>query len=59
MASVKWLRGITVIDTHFNGPYQAIDYVYYPATDSDAGKMPVTTIHVNSIIQQPLDLMEL
>ncbi|AIQ13775.1 sulfite oxidase [Paenibacillus durus] len=55
MASVKWLRSITVIETHFNGPYQDIDYVYYPAKDSDAGKMPVTTIHVNSIIQQPLN----
>nr|WP_295975239.1 sulfite oxidase [uncultured Bacillus sp.] len=55
MASVKWLRTITVIDTHFNGPFQDIDYVYYPEKDSDAGKMPVTTIHVNSIIQQPLN----
>lgn len=55
MASVKWLRSITVIDTHLNGPFQDIDYVYYPEKDSDAGKMPVTTIHVNSIIQQPLN----
>lgn len=55
MASVKWLRTITVIRTHFNGPFQDIDYVYYPKKDSDAGKMPVTTMHVNSIIQQPLD----
>ncbi len=55
MASVKWLRRITVIDTHFNGPFQEIDYVYYPEKDSDEGKTPVTTIHVNSIIQQPLN----
>ncbi|MFB6367287.1 sulfite oxidase [Paenibacillus elgii] len=54
MASVKWLRSITVIHNHFNGPFQDIDYMYYPEKDSDAGKMPVTTIHVNSIIQQPL-----
>lgn len=53
MASVKWLRSITVISTHFSGPFQEIDYVYYPDKNSDAGKMPVTTIHVNSIIQWP------
>ncbi|WNQ09581.1 sulfite oxidase [Paenibacillus aurantius] len=55
MASVKWLRSITVIRTPFNGPFQANDYMYYPEKDSDAGKMPVTTIHVDSIIQQPID----
>lgn len=55
MASVKWLRSITVIPAHFSGPFQDIDYMYYPEKDSDAGKTPVTTIHVNSIIQQPLD----
>ncbi|WP_371318172.1 sulfite oxidase [Paenibacillus elgii] len=55
MASVKWLRSITVIRTHFNGPFQDIDYMYYPEKDSDTGKTPVTTIQVNSIIQQPLN----
>lgn len=54
MASVKWLAKITVIRTHFNGVFQDIDYMYYPEKDSDAGKMPVTTIHVNSIIQNPI-----
>lgn len=54
MASVKWLRSITVICTHFNGPFQDIDYMYYPEEGSDSGKMSVTTIHVNSIIQQPI-----
>jgi DMSO/TMAO reductase YedYZ molybdopterin-dependent catalytic subunit len=56
MASVKWLQQITVIDHFFEGPFQSIDYNYYPQPDSDAGKNPVTTIRVNSIIQQPLDL---
>lgn len=56
MTSVKWIRRITVIRNHFHGPYQDIDYMYYPEKDSDAGKIPVTTIHVNSIIKQPMDL---
>lgn len=55
MASVKWLRNIAVINTHFTGPFQDLDYMYYPEKDSDAGKKPVTTIHVNSIIQHPLN----
>ncbi|WP_308647308.1 sulfite oxidase [Paenibacillus oleatilyticus] len=55
MASVKWLRSITVTRTHFNGPFQDIDYMYYPEKDSDTGKIPVTSIQVNSIIQQPLN----
>ena len=55
MASVKWLKRIMVIDHAFQGPFQSIDYQYYPDKDSDAGKKPVTTINVDSIIQQPLD----
>ncbi|KJS22382.1 MAG: sulfite oxidase [Clostridiaceae bacterium BRH_c20a] len=55
MASVKWLKKIIAIDHHFKGPFQDIDYNYYPHTDSDEGKTPVTTINVDSIIQQPLD----
>jgi DMSO/TMAO reductase YedYZ molybdopterin-dependent catalytic subunit len=52
MASVKWLKKITVIDYHFKGPFQADDYVYYP---KDTDPFPVTTINVNSIIKKPLD----
>jgi DMSO/TMAO reductase YedYZ molybdopterin-dependent catalytic subunit len=55
MASVKWLRTITVIDHAFEGPYQTLDYVYYPDKFSDAGKRPVTTINVTSLIQHPRD----
>ena len=51
MASVKWLKKITVIDHEFSGPFQAIDYVYCLNNE----KIPVTTIHVNSTIQNPLD----
>jgi len=54
MASVKWLKRIIVLDHHFNGPFQDIDYNYYPYKDSDVGKTPVTDINVSSIIQQPL-----
>ncbi|MBM7651023.1 sulfite oxidase [Neobacillus cucumis] len=55
MASVKWLKKMTVIDTEFKGPFQAVDYVYYPNKENDNGKYPVTTIHVNSTIQYPLN----
>jgi DMSO/TMAO reductase YedYZ molybdopterin-dependent catalytic subunit len=56
MASVKWIKKITVIDGAFQGPFQAIDYVYYPEKNSDTGKHPVTTMNINSTIQQPLNL---
>ncbi|RFU60452.1 sulfite oxidase [Peribacillus glennii] len=56
MASVKWIKQITVIDKQFEGPFQAIDYVYYPNKDEDTGKFPVTLMNVNSTIQQPLNM---
>lgn len=56
MASVKWIKKITVIDKKFKGPYQAVDYVYYPSKENDCGKFPVTTINVNSTIQYPLNM---
>ncbi|WP_323744661.1 molybdopterin-dependent oxidoreductase [Thermaerobacillus caldiproteolyticus] len=55
MASVKWLKQIIVTDQPFTGPFQTIDYVYYPYKYSDEDKEPVTTINVNSLIQSPLD----
>lgn len=54
MASVKWLKRIIVTGHHFKGPFQELDYNYYPYKDSDVGKKPVTKINVSSIIQQPL-----
>jgi DMSO/TMAO reductase YedYZ molybdopterin-dependent catalytic subunit len=30
MASVKWLQQIIVMDQSFTGPFQEVDYVYYP-----------------------------
>ncbi|MCX7569828.1 sulfite oxidase [Tumebacillus sp. DT12] len=56
MASVKWLQDIEVIDHAFQGPFQTKDYQYYPSIHHDGGKHPVTTKHVNSIIQMPMDL---
>lgn len=55
MASVKWLKKIQIINHHFKGPFQEIDYNYYPYKDSDVGKVPVTNINIASIIQQPLN----
>lgn len=56
MASVKWIKQIKVIDSKFTGPFQTTDYVYYPAQEGDKNAFPVTDIHVNSIIQKPLDM---
>ena len=56
MAWVKWLKSITVISGKFTGPFQAIDYNYYPNKNSDRGKHPVTFKNVNSTIIHPLNL---
>ncbi|MGJ9385960.1 sulfite oxidase [Salipaludibacillus sp. CF4.18] len=55
MASVKWIKQITVIDQPFKGPFQKKDYMYYPEKESDINAFPVTTLRVNSSIQKPLD----
>ncbi len=55
MASVKWLKNISVIPFNFQGPFQTDDYVYYPYENNDDNKRPVTTINVSSLIQQPID----
>ncbi|MCD8509043.1 MAG: molybdopterin-dependent oxidoreductase [Bacillus sp. (in: Bacteria)] len=56
MASVKWLKSIVVTKDNFSGPYQTEDYMYYPQSDTKEGAFPVTTVNVNSIIQQPSNL---
>ncbi len=48
MASVKWIKKIVVIDNEFKGPFQTVDYVYYPNQENDNEKIPVTTINVNN-----------
>lgn len=55
MASVKWLMKITAMDQRFKGPFQTIDYVYYPENNSQNSYEPVTTMNVNSFIQNPLN----
>lgn len=56
MASVKWLHKIKIIEHNFQGPFQTVDYVYYPNKSDDEDKWPVTIVNVNSTIQQPLNL---
>ncbi|MFS0634318.1 sulfite oxidase [Mesobacillus foraminis] len=56
MASVKWIKYITVMDSEFSGPFQSIDYVYYPHKDNEKDARPVTEMNVNSTIQNPQDM---
>ena len=35
MASVKWIKRIIVVDKEFRGPFQAVDYIYYPNQQKD------------------------
>ncbi|SFF64839.1 Mo-co oxidoreductase dimerisation domain-containing protein [Halobacillus alkaliphilus] len=56
MASVKWIKQIRVISSHFEGPFQSIDYMYYPNKENNKDAFPVTTVNVNSTIQKPLDM---
>ena len=55
VASVKWIKQIQVINKPFKGPFQTIDYMYYPYNDDDRDAFPVTTLNVNSSIQSPLE----
>ncbi len=53
MASVKWIQQIIVTDSKFDGPFQSMEYVYYPYKDSNHDSAPVTIMNVNSTIQKP------
>ncbi|WP_274361730.1 sulfite oxidase [Paenibacillus thermotolerans] len=55
MASVKWVRRIVLLESSFQGPFQSVDYQYYPHKENDIDKFPVTVQGVNSSIQKPLD----
>ncbi|MFD1039294.1 sulfite oxidase [Virgibacillus byunsanensis] len=59
MASVKWIKQINIINTTFEGPFQTVDYVYYPKKENDEGSFLVTINNVNSTIQQPLHMEKL
>ncbi|MDQ0875547.1 DMSO/TMAO reductase YedYZ molybdopterin-dependent catalytic subunit [Paenibacillus sp. V4I3] len=55
MASVKWLHRIVVIEEHFQGPFQVVDYVYDRKPLTLSSSEPVTTIRLNSTIARPTD----
>ncbi|MFS0777470.1 sulfite oxidase [Neobacillus sp. 3P2-tot-E-2] len=59
MASVKWIKQISVIGSHFTGPFQDTDYMYYPNQNNDNDAHPVSTMNVNTTIQKPLDMARL
>ena len=52
MASVKWLRRLTVLDTDYSGYFQGYKYVI----EDEAGhSVPLTTIGIKSLIGRPAD----
>ncbi|MDR3564881.1 MAG: sulfite oxidase [Negativicutes bacterium] len=53
MANVKWLTGISASVDSFQGPFQAVDYVYLEREDDYKNAVPVTTIKINSVITWP------
>jgi DMSO/TMAO reductase YedYZ molybdopterin-dependent catalytic subunit len=55
MASVKWLHQIAVIEEPFQGPFQAVDYVFNRNPLTPSSSEPVTTIRLNSTIARPTD----
>lgn len=48
MASVKWLRRITVLNQPFQGPFQSLDYVMILEPGKYQGAIPITNVKVNS-----------
>jgi DMSO/TMAO reductase YedYZ molybdopterin-dependent catalytic subunit len=53
MASVKWLKRITLADKPFNGYFQSLQYSYFERPDGNPTLLPVTTISVKSAIMHP------
>ncbi|AFM40451.1 sulfite oxidase-like oxidoreductase [Desulfosporosinus acidiphilus SJ4] len=53
MAHVKWVTKINLIASPFQGPFQAIDYVYITNEGDYSNAVPVTEMKVNSIITWP------
>jgi DMSO/TMAO reductase YedYZ molybdopterin-dependent catalytic subunit len=53
MASVKWVRRITVLTTPFDGYFQAVKYVYRPEAGLPGGVSPVTEVRVKSLLTEP------
>jgi DMSO/TMAO reductase YedYZ molybdopterin-dependent catalytic subunit len=53
MASVKWLQRIVVIDGHFNGYYQTLDYAYWKRGGDLAELNPLSDMQVKAQIASP------
>ncbi|HEX2414348.1 MAG TPA: sulfite oxidase [Thermoleophilaceae bacterium] len=53
VASVKWLTEIELVDSAFEGHYQAEKYVYEWDADAETAREPVTLQHVRSLITEP------
>jgi DMSO/TMAO reductase YedYZ molybdopterin-dependent catalytic subunit len=53
MASVKWLKRLTVIDHVFNGYWQTIDYAYWERNGGEPTRKPITDMLVKSEIARP------
>ena len=53
MASVKWLRRVTVLATPYEGFFQSRRYVYIPNGEAQPNWQPVTSLQVKSLITQP------
>ena len=53
MASVKWLRRLTLLAEPFEGFFQSRRYVYIPSGEAQARWEPVTSLKVKSLITMP------
>ncbi|RZU40201.1 sulfite oxidase [Edaphobacter modestus] len=53
MASVKWLKRITLTEKPFDGYFQSLQYSYFERSNGIPTVLPVTTISVKSAIIAP------
>jgi DMSO/TMAO reductase YedYZ molybdopterin-dependent catalytic subunit len=57
MASIKWLTGVIVTTTRFDGFHQSIEYSYFERQNGQPSLVPITEMQVKSAIARPA-LME-
>ena len=53
MASVKWLRRVTLLPSPYEGFFQSRRYVYIPSGEAQSKWEPVTSLQVKSLITRP------
>lgn len=53
MASVKWLKRITVTEKPFDGYFQSLQYSYFQRSNGIPTLLPITAIGVKSAIMRP------